>query len=52
MRTSPARALGRALTLGLAVGLVGVGLRLAVPVAPVDASYRDVVQFYRSLERP
>ncbi|WP_375464598.1 hypothetical protein [uncultured Methylobacterium sp.] len=52
MRTPSTRALGVALTLGLALGALGVGLRLAVPVAPVDESYRDVVRFYRSLERP
>lgn len=50
MPTRPA--LVRPLTLALAVGALGLGLRLAVPVAPVDASYRDVVRFYRALERP
>ncbi|GJE02936.1 hypothetical protein [Methylobacterium isbiliense] len=37
------------LFLGLLTGLLGVGLRLALPVTPVDASYRDVLAFYRAL---
>ncbi|WP_187275175.1 hypothetical protein [Methylobacterium sp. WL120] len=42
----------RALALAFAFGALGLGLRLAVPVAPVDESYRDVVRYYRALERP
>ena len=42
----------RALALALAFGAIGLGLRLAVPVAPVDESYRDVVRYDRALERP
>ncbi|MCJ2074499.1 hypothetical protein MKK64_15505 [Methylobacterium sp. E-025] len=42
----------RALALAFAVGALGLGLRRAVPVAPVDESYRDVVRYYRALERP
>lgn len=41
-----------ALTLAVAIGTLGLGLRLAIPVAPVDDAYRDVVRFYRSLARP
>ena len=42
----------RALALAFAFGALGFGLRFAVPVAPVDESYRDVVRYYRALERP
>lgn len=34
----------------LATVCVGAVLRLAVPVAPVDDTFRDVIRFYRSLE--
>ncbi|MGU3536342.1 hypothetical protein [Methylobacterium sp. A54F] len=37
------------LLLALATGLLGLGLRLAVPVAPVDEPMRDVIRFYQSL---
>ncbi|WP_281407616.1 hypothetical protein [Methylobacterium planeticum] len=40
------------LALALAIGALGVALRLTMPVAPVDEPFRDVVRFYRSLERP
>ncbi|WP_336485891.1 hypothetical protein [Methylobacterium nigriterrae] len=40
------------LALAAAIGALGLALRLAVPVAPVDESFRDVVRFYRSLEKP
>jgi hypothetical protein len=40
------------LALALAFGALGVALRFAVPVAPADASFHEVVRFYRSLERP
>lgn len=35
----------------LLVGALAVALRAAVPVAPVDAAFRDVIRFHRSLER-
>jgi hypothetical protein len=37
------------LVLALVTGLVGLGMRLAVPVTPVDQDYRDVVEFYRAM---
>ncbi len=37
------------LVLALLTGLVGLGLRLVVPVTPVDQDYRDVIAYYRSL---
>ncbi|WP_204262835.1 hypothetical protein [Methylobacterium sp. BTF04] len=40
------------LLLALVTALLGLGLRLAVPVAPVDASYRDVVRAYDPSQRP
>lgn len=40
------------LLLALATGLLGAGLRAAVPVTPVDQAFRDVIRFYRSFERP
>lgn len=43
---------GGCLLIALGIGLLGVALRLAVPVVPVDESFRDVIAFYRSLERP
>ncbi|GJE29696.1 hypothetical protein [Methylobacterium organophilum] len=41
-----------ALGIALATAGLGVALRMALPVTPVDAGFRDVVQHYRSLERP
>lgn len=38
--------------LAVAVAILGAGLRLSVPVTPVDEELRDVIRFYRSLERP
>ncbi|WP_170249175.1 hypothetical protein [Methylobacterium haplocladii] len=38
------------LLLALGVGVLGVGLRAAIPVAPVDDAFRDVIRFYRALE--
>ncbi|WP_298965728.1 hypothetical protein [uncultured Methylobacterium sp.] len=35
---------------GLAAGLLGLGLRLAVPVPPVDDAFRSVVAYYRSID--
>ena len=35
--------------LAASVALIGVGLRLSVPVTPVDAAYREVVEFHRTL---
>ena len=40
------------LLLALATGLLGLGLRMAIPVTPVDASFREVVRFYETLELP
>ncbi|WP_167858540.1 hypothetical protein [Methylobacterium nonmethylotrophicum] len=37
------------LVLALVTGLAGLGLRLALPVAPVDQDYRDVIAFYRAM---
>jgi hypothetical protein len=37
--------------LAAAVALLGVALRLELPVEPVDEAFRDVIRFYRSLER-
>ncbi|UHC16943.1 hypothetical protein LRS73_03210 [Methylobacterium currus] len=37
------------LALALLAGLLGLSLRLAVPVTPVDQDYRDVVAFYRAM---
>lgn len=33
----------------LAAGFLGAGLRLAMPVAPVDDSFREVIRFYRAM---
>ncbi|WP_204165382.1 hypothetical protein [Methylobacterium sp. 17Sr1-1] len=46
---SPSTSLRACLVLALLTGLAGLGLRLAVPVAPVDQDYRDVVAFYRAM---
>ncbi len=45
----PPMSLRACLVLALLTGLVGLALRLAVPVTPVDQDYRDVVAFYRAL---
>lgn len=37
------------LALALLTGLTGLGLRLALPVTPVDQDYRDVIAYYRAL---
>ena len=37
------------LALSILAALLGAGLRLAVPVTPVDAAFRDVIAFYRDL---
>lgn len=37
------------LILAASVALIGLGLRLAVPVTPADAAYREVLQFHRTL---
>ncbi|MGV7031239.1 hypothetical protein [Methylobacterium symbioticum] len=34
------------LVLALALGALGVTLRLALPVTPADASFREVVRYY------
>ncbi|WP_187272644.1 hypothetical protein [Methylobacterium sp. WL9] len=44
MRTSTS------LFLALGVGILGVWLRVAIPVAPVDDAFSDVIRFYRTLE--
>lgn len=33
----------------LAAGLAGLALRTAIPVAPVDEPFREVIRFYRSV---
>ena len=43
LRTSPMRT---CLLLALAVGALGVGARLALPVTPADDSFREVVRYY------
>lgn len=40
------------LLLALVTALLGLGLRLAIPVAPVDAGYREVVRAYDPAKRP
>lgn len=40
------------LILALVAALSGIGLRFLVPVAPVDAGYREVVRAYEPGERP
>lgn len=40
------------LLLAFGTGLLGVGLRAAIPVTPVDAPFREVVRFYETLELP
>lgn len=37
------------LTLALATGILGLGLRIALPVAPADESIREVVRFYEEI---
>lgn len=34
------------LLLALAVGALGIGARLALPVTPADDSFREVVRYY------
>ncbi|MET7247376.1 hypothetical protein ABZT49_28900 [Methylobacterium sp. EM32] len=46
---SPSTSLRACLVLALLTGLAGLAVRLAVPVAPVDQDYRDVVAFYRAM---
>ena len=50
-RRSARRALAPALTLAFLVGALGLGLRHAIPVTPVDEAYRDVVRYYRALDQ-
>ena len=40
------------LLLALGTGLIGLGLRVVLPVTPVDEQFRDVVRFYETLELP
>lgn len=40
------------LILALVAAALGLALRLAVPVTPVDAAYRDVVRAYDPAGRP
>lgn len=37
------------LVLALLTVLAGLGLRLIVPVTPVDQDYRDVIAYYRAM---
>lgn len=39
------------LLLALAAGLLGLGLRLVLPVIPADAAFREVVRYYGA-DRP
>ena len=39
------------LVLAVGTGLLGLALRTAVPVAPVDEPFRDVIRHYQSMER-
>ncbi|WP_331286691.1 MULTISPECIES: hypothetical protein [Methylobacteriaceae] len=39
--------LGTCLLLALGCGVSGLGLRLALPVTPVDASFREVIRLYQ-----
>lgn len=39
--------LGTCLLLALGCGIFGLGLRLALPVTPVDASFREVIRLYQ-----
>ncbi|WP_331295701.1 hypothetical protein [Methylobacterium hispanicum] len=39
------------LLLALAAGLLGLALRLLLPVIPADASFREVVRYYGA-DRP
>ncbi|ACB80608.1 hypothetical protein Mpop_2446 [Methylorubrum populi BJ001] len=50
-RPSPHRRLmrlGTCLLLAVVSAGLGLGLRLAVPVTPVDASFREVMRLYQS----
>ena len=42
----------RCLLLAVLIGAFGLGLRLAVPVAPVDGPFRDVLRAYAAQGRP
>lgn len=44
--------LGTCLLLAVVSGGLGLAFRLAVPVAPVDASFRDVMRLYQSQGGP
>lgn len=39
--------LGTCLLLAVVSGVLGIGLRLSLPVIPVDASFRDVMRLYQ-----
>lgn len=39
--------LGTCLLLACACGVAGLGMRLLLPVTPVDASFRDVIRLYQ-----
>lgn len=40
------------LLLAVLVGILGAVLRVGIPVAPVDAAFRDVIRFYDTLDLP
>ncbi|CAX24899.1 protein of unknown function [Methylorubrum extorquens DM4] len=44
--------LGTCLLLAVMSGVMGLSLRLTLPVTPVDASFRDVVRLYQSQGAP
>ncbi|CAO4167390.1 hypothetical protein EEDFHM_01067 [Methylorubrum populi] len=39
--------LGTCLLLAILSGATGLGLRIVLPVTPVDASFRDVIRSYQ-----
>ncbi|WP_200943149.1 hypothetical protein [Methylobacterium sp. Leaf123] len=44
--------LGTCLLLAVVSGVLGLTLRLTLPVTPVDASFRDVMRLYQSQAVP
>ncbi len=44
--------LGTCLLLAVMSGVLGLSLRLTLPVTPVDASFRDVMRLYQSQGAP
>ncbi|MCP1548355.1 MULTISPECIES: hypothetical protein [Methylorubrum] len=44
--------LGTCLLLAVVSGVLGLTLRLTLPVTPADASFRDVMRLYQSQAAP